>query len=137
MQYGTTVNNARATSTPDSTSGSVLSAPPAPPRPQRDIKTDHCKAKQSSHHLSGSQTHWQPGNVTDTPELAQVQEDPQKLSGEQRRSNKIHCTKWSKQIKDYIESKGPDGMELVNAMLWAVSRGRNTKVTDTMVEHKY
>ena len=48
-----------------------------------------------------------------------------KLFGEQGPQNKISYTKWSRQIKDLIESKGAGGMELSQAMHWAASIGRN------------
>ena len=49
-------------------------------------------------------------------------------------TNKVQYTKWPKQTTDYIEPKGPDGMELVEAMGWAVSFEKNGKVTDLMIE---
>ena len=48
------------------------------------------------------------------------------------KTNKVHYTKWAKQIKDYIESKDPDGMELVEAMNWAVGVKKKGKVTDSL-----
>ena len=43
------------------------------------------------------------------------------LFGEQDPKNKIPHDKWSRQIKDFIESKGVEGMELYKAMDWAAS----------------
>ena len=42
-----------------------------------------------------------------------------KLFGEQDSRNKISYTKWARQIKVFIGSKGADGMELARAMNWA------------------
>ncbi len=61
----------------------------------------------------------------------------QHCSGEQYTNNKVHHTKRSKHIKDYVGSKGQGGIELVSAMMWAVSFGHNTRVTDAMVERRY
>ena len=58
----------------------------------------------------------------------------QKFTGEQDKTNNVHYTKWSTNIRDYIEPNGPDGMELPGAMLWAVTSGRTGKVTESMVE---
>lgn len=60
-----------------------------------------------------------------------------KFSGEQVKTNKVHYSTWSKNIKDHLEPTGPDGIELVKAMMRAVSSGRNTKVTDAMVEQRF
>ena len=44
-----------------------------------------------------------------------------KLHGEQDAANKVSYNKWSRQIKDFVGSKGVDGMELSKAMNWAGS----------------
>ena len=62
----------------------------------------------------------------------------QKFPGEQDRANRVHYTKWAGQIKDYIEPKGPEGIELVNARTTrAQSRGRKTKVADYYYYYYY
>lgn len=60
-----------------------------------------------------------------------------KLFGKQDPRNKIPYTKWSRQIKDFIESKGSGGMELSKAMDWAVSIGRNISPDDETVHRRY
>ena len=39
----------------------------------------------------------------------------QKLAGEQDNSNRAHYAKWCKNSRDYIESKGQDGIEPVGS----------------------
>ena len=48
--------------------------------------------------------------------------------------NKVPYARLSKQVKDYIEAKGPEGTERVEAMLWAVSFGKQKDITDDMAE---
>ena len=54
-----------------------------------------------------------------------------------RTGNKVHDTKRPKHLKNYTGPSGQDGIELASAMVWAVSSGRNTKVTDTMVGQRH
>ena len=56
-----------------------------------------------------------------------------RLHGEQDSRNNNSYTKWSRQIKDFIESKGADGMDLVKAMTWAETQGRQATITNAMV----
>ena len=60
-----------------------------------------------------------------------------KFAGELDKTNKVHYTKWARNITDYIESKGPEGLELSNAMGWAVKQGRQQKITDAMTEERF
>ena len=60
-----------------------------------------------------------------------------KLHGAQDAGNKISYTKWVRQIKDFIESKGSDGIELVRAMRWAETQGRQNTIIDAMVAASY
>ena len=41
-----------------------------------------------------------------------------KLHGEQDPNNKIPYMKWAKRLKEFIESKGREGIDLVKAMDW-------------------
>ncbi len=59
------------------------------------------------------------------------------LPREQHKTNTVHYTQWSKRARGHVGRNGQDGAELVSAMMWAVSSGRNTKVTDAMVERRY
>ena len=45
--------------------------------------------------------------------------------------------KWSKRIKEFIESKGKEGIYLVKAMEWEVSMGRLTSITHGMIRQRF
>ncbi len=61
----------------------------------------------------------------------------QKLSGEQDSQNKIAYMKWSQQIKNFIESKGIEGIELVKAMDWSENQSRLMPITDADVMQRF
>ena len=56
---------------------------------------------------------------------------------ERHKQNKVYSTSRSKQSEDYVGRNGPEGIELVSAMMWAESSGRNTGVTDSIVEQRH
>jgi hypothetical protein len=60
-----------------------------------------------------------------------------KLHGEQDTNNKIPYMKWAKRIKEFTESNGKEGIELVKAMEWGVSMGRLMSITDDMVKQRF
>ena len=60
-----------------------------------------------------------------------------KLFGEQDAENKVPYAKWSRQIRDLIESKGVDGMELSKAMGWAIAQGRSQSFGDAKFFFRY
>ena len=60
-----------------------------------------------------------------------------KLHGAQDAVNKISYTKWARQIKDFVESKGGEGIEIVKAMRWAETQDRHTQITNAEIAMRY
>ena len=60
-----------------------------------------------------------------------------KLHGEQDSKNRISYMKWSRMLKDFIETKGRDGQVLVETMEWAESMDRLIPITDDMIRQRF
>ena len=62
---------------------------------------------------------------------------PPKRQNPQDSNNKIPYLKWAKRLKEFIEVKGEEGVNLVKAMEWGVSMGRETPITDDMLKQRF